>query len=146
LAGTNRPYRLVGDDQFAQLLGGDACESVGQLGTEHVVGPPCLALLESFTDTEDDRQARREGRSRLLVHERVSLAQTMPPLALPDNDVTTARLEEHLRADLTCEGALRLVMAVLRSEGHGRGCEDLGNGGQPGEGRTNSDARGGVRR
>jgi hypothetical protein len=96
-------------------------------------------MLEDLAEAEDDLQPRRESGSRSLVDRLVGLAEVLSSLAVTDDDVLRARLQEHIRGDLTGERALFLKMDVLRADLHVRALRGVRRGGDVDEGNAEDD-------
>src|SRR6266511_3331998 len=111
LACPDRPDRLVGEDEVVLGL------EHGDLAPEDVLGLAGLALGPCLADTGDHGEAgveRGPGASRDAL---VRLAEELPPLRVADDRTVDAELAQHRRRDLAREGALRLPVDVLGSDG-----------------------------
>ena len=96
LARTNRPDRLVGDDEFRDLLRLKARER--SLDLIRNVGKirPRFADLERFAAADDRRDACRIRRVRALVDALVRLAEVVTAFAVSEDTVGNADLFKHL--------------------------------------------------
>ena len=110
------PDRLVGDDQRADLLAGDAVEAGLDLAIEDGERGAGLAFGERLADADDRDEAGGDRRADLPVHGLVGLAEQGPPLRVADDHVLGAGLLDHRAADLTGERALALPVQVLRRD------------------------------
>ena len=63
---------------------------------------------------EDHVEAGGQGNPYLLVDERIGFAQLVPALAVSEDNVLAAEIEEHRRADLAGERAFLFGIEVLR--------------------------------
>src|SRR5213594_760900 len=115
-SGADRPHRLVGDDAAGQLLGACAGERALHLPCDHRPGGLRLALRQRLADAHDRDEARREAGVQAAVHGLVGLAEVLPALGVPDDDVGAAALAQHGDRDLARVGALRLPVDVLTGE------------------------------
>ncbi len=125
--------------QAGQGLGRQAGQSLDELPVEHRFGLVGLTLVQSLAAAEDHLEAGGQGNPYLLVDERIGFAQLMPALAVSEDHVLAAEIEEHRRADLAGERALLLGIEVLRSERDGAALENLPDKRQIREGRTDRD-------
>ena len=64
-----------------------------------------LAFVQSLAAAEDHVEAGGQGNPYLLVDERIGFAQRVPALAVSEDNVLAAEIEEHRRADLAGERA-----------------------------------------
>ena len=85
-----------------------------ELAAERRFGLAGLALVQCLAAAEDHVEAGGQGNPYLLVDERIGFAQIMPALAVSENNVLAAGIEEHLRADLAGERAFLRGIKVLR--------------------------------
>ena len=60
-----------------------------------------------------------------MIDERIGFAQLVPALAVSEDNVLAADIEEHRRADLTGERAFLLGIEVLRPERDAAALENL---------------------
>ena len=75
-----------------------------------------FAVVQGLADAHDRHEpATKRGRD-LLAHMGVGLAEMLPPLAVPDDDPTAARVDEHGRAYFAREGAGVFPIQVLPGE------------------------------
>ena len=74
-----------------------------------------------------------------MVDERIGFAQFVPALAVSEDNVLAAKIQEHRRADFTGERAFLLGIEVLRPKRDMAALENLPDKGQIGEGRTDGD-------
>ena len=120
-AGADGPNRLVGDDHAGHLLGRQAGQRAVELLADDLgrCWPASRSASSSPTQTIGISPAARAA-MRLFVHVGVGLAQDVPPLAVAENDVAAAQVDEHRGADLAGERAVGLVVHVLRAEATAR--------------------------
>ena len=135
--GADRPDRLVGDDQ--PVGGGIARQAAFELGREPLQRPPGQPFLLGLADAEHDQEPVRQRRLGLGAHDRIGLAQPMPPLGVPDDHGLGPRILEHRRADRAGEGTLGLLVAVLPADDDPRPAQLLGHPRQ--HGRRREDAQ-----
>ena len=119
LAGADRPDRLVGDHHLGQPLVRHLLERLLHLVAQLALGLAALALLLGLAHAEDRLQARRRarrapspgarGRSRRSSWRRSEWPSTTP---------STPSSVSIARGDLAGEGALRLLVHVLRADRH----------------------------
>src|SRR5262245_20998035 len=114
--GADRPDRFVRDDAPLGRRSLDPVEGGPRLRLDARVGAARLALLERLADADDRRHLVLQDRLDLQVHDLVGVAEELPALRVPDDDVGDVQLRQHRRRDLAGERALLLEVAVLRSE------------------------------
>src|SRR2546426_9377692 len=139
-SGADRPHRLVGDDAAGELLGARAGERAPHLPRDDGRGGLRLALRQRLADAHDGDEPRGEAGVQAAVHALVALAEVLPALGVPDDDVRAAGLAQHGDRDLAGVGAFGLPVDVLAREtdvgagdrgpgrlegGEGRGEHDL---------------------
>ena len=135
----DRPDWLVRKDQPGQSIGRHASQPVDDLPIKHRFGLAGLALLQSLADAEDYVEIGGEGNPHLLVDERIGFAQLVPALAMAENDIFAAEIEEHRWADLAGECAFFLGIEILRPERNAAALKNLPDKGKIGKWRTNGD-------
>ena len=108
------PDRFVRDGQAGQGVSRHASQSLDELPVEHRFGLVGLTLVQSLADAEDHVEAGGQGNPYLLVDERIGFAQLVPALAVSEDHVLAAEIEEHRRADLAGERTFFLGIEVLR--------------------------------
>src|SRR2546427_162928 len=116
LPGADGPDGLVGDGAPADRIGLQTGEYAAHLAGNHFPRPVRVALLERLADADDGMELRLEGGAQLAVHGLVGLSEVLPALAVSEDHAVAADLGQHGRAHLAGEGALLLVVAVLREE------------------------------
>src|SRR6266545_2633288 len=96
LARTDRPDRLVRDDDLVHLHRGEPVE--GRVELRHRVRDVVtgLADVQALADAQDRRQPIGQGRLHLGVDDRVVLVVVRPPLRVPDHHVLAAELGQLL--------------------------------------------------
>ena len=136
-AGADRPDRLIGDHHLgpAEVPGARA----GQLTEDHVQRPAVIPLLLRFADADDRRQTGGAGGRGLVVNQRIPLPVTGAALRMPDDDVGTAQIPQHGRADIAGVRPAPGDMTVLTADGDGRSREFTGRGGDRRRGRANEE-------
>src|SRR5437899_4123070 len=115
-SGADRPHRLVGDEAAGELLGARAGECALHLPRDHRPGRFRLALRQRLADAHDRDEARREAGVQAAVHALVALAEVLPALGVPDDDMRAAGLAQHGDRDLAGVGAFGLPVDVLARE------------------------------
>ena len=137
--GADCPDRFVRDAQAGQGIRRQAGQSLAELPIEHRFGLVGVTLVQSFADAEDHVEAGGQGNPHLLVDEGIGFAQHVPALAVSEDNVLAADIEEHRRADLAGERAFLFGIEVLRPERDAAALENLPDKSQIGEGRTDGD-------
>src|SRR6266542_1209073 len=115
LARTDRPDRLVRDDDLVHLHRGEPVE--GRVELRHRVRDVVtgLADVQALADAQDRRQPIGQGRLHLGVDDRVVLVVVRPPLRVPDHHVLAAELGQHPAGDVAGVGARGVWRQVLRA-------------------------------
>ena len=81
-----------------------------------------------WTCSHDGGQAGRESRFDLQIDRLVGFAQDMTSLAVPEDHVLAAEVQQHAAADFARERPLRFVVHVLCAQSHCRPLDGLTNG------------------
>ena len=113
LTGADRPDRLVGDDDTAELVLAEIEDPVLELLADDVKLPPVLALLEVLTAAEDHLQPVVECLCHLGDQSLGVLAVVLAALAVAEDDRLSSGAGYHGCGDLTGVGALGLGGAIL---------------------------------
>src|SRR6266508_239282 len=115
LARTDRPDRLVRDDDLVHLHRGEPVE--GRVELRHRVRDVVtgLADVQALADAQDRRQPIGQGRLHLGVDDRVVIVVVRPPLRVPDHHVLAAELGQHPAGDVAGVGARGVWRQVLRA-------------------------------
>lgn len=100
----------------------------------------CRPLIQCLADAQNHIEAGSQGNSYLLVDERIGLAKRVPALAVAEDHVFAAQIDEHCRTDFAGERAFRLGIEVLRPQRDSAALEKLSDKAQIGERRTHGDA------
>jgi hypothetical protein len=77
---------------------------------------PKIAFLQRLAHAQDRRHLVSEHRPHLVAHEAIVLAEQLPSLGVPDDDVPDLERLQHEGRDLAGEGALLLRVHVLGPE------------------------------
>jgi len=109
------PDWLVGQDNAARLLGGDAGEGPTDLRTDKGDRLPSLVLLKALPDAHDGGQPMVQGGLQLAVDRFVGLSEVLTAFRVADDDVLR-QLLHHEGGDLSGVGALILPVHVLGSD------------------------------
>ena len=108
------PDRFVRDGQAGQGIRRHAGQSLDELPSSTASVWSGLTLVQRLADAEDHVETGGQGNPYLLVDERIGFAQFVPALAVSENHVLAAEIEEHRRADLAGERAFLFGIEVLR--------------------------------
>ncbi|KAI3485238.1 hypothetical protein L1887_51523 [Cichorium endivia] len=116
LARADGPDGLVGDHDLGPVLNlvGGGVELTND-DVDRLVG---LALLERLADAQDHREALGESGGGLLGDVGVRLAKERTALRVAEDDPGDRGVLEHVDRHLAREGTARLVVGVLRRDGH----------------------------
>ena len=112
----DRPYGFIGYADTAQGVRLDIGQSQAELPVEQRFSLVGLSLLQGLTDAKDNVESGSQGDLHFVIDELIGFTQLVAPLAVTQNHVFAADIEEHRWADLTCEGSLHLGIHVLRTE------------------------------
>ena len=137
--GADRPDRLVGDRDDAELLGLELLEAGLDLVAELALGVAALALLLGLADAQDRPQADPQRRRHLLGQRAVGLVEVLAALGVAEDDAVDADLLEHRAAHLAGERALGRLVHVLRVDLDARAARRVDHGLQRGERRAHRD-------
>ena len=96
----DRPDRLVGDGQGAELVRGEPRERAVELSLHDRERPPRVALLEPLADAEDRRQPVIDRRAQLLLQQRLVLGVELAAFGVPEDHVRAARVLHHPRRNV----------------------------------------------
>ena len=91
-AGADRPNRLVGDHQPADLLRRNAGQRAVELPADHFVRAAGFAIGQQLADANDRRQPGGQCGQQLLVHLGIGFLEQLPPLAVAENDEPAAEV------------------------------------------------------
>src|SRR5262245_28767559 len=127
----NRPDRLVSNHQPLHLVLRQVAQSPGYLVVQHRLCLIGFAVLQSLTDAEDHVQTALQRKLHFGIDQIVLLTHQCPPLAVADNDIFAAGVEQHAGTDFSREGALGLRIDVLSAEGDRAALQDFAYGRQP---------------
>ena len=97
LAGTDRPHRLICNDNMPQLLGGHTGQRLLHLNGNGLPGDIRFPLLQRLAYAQNNLQAAFQRRAHPLGHRLIGLAKVLPALAMPDNDILHPQLLQHRR-------------------------------------------------
>ena len=139
LAGADGPDGLVGDHHVLHIFGGEVVQDGLRLLGHDVEVLAGLALIEALAHAEDDLQARFEGEFGLDDELLVGLAIVLAALGMAEDGILATQGGEHVHGDFAGVGALHVVGAVLRGEGHLGALQGLGHGGEVGERRSHDE-------
>ncbi len=117
-AGPDRPDRLIGDDRV--WTAGRVGNGAGQLGGDHRQGGASVTLAEAFADADDGGESRPDSGGGLGGNGCTGFRMVLAALGMADDHVPRPQISPHFGADIACEGAGRLVVAVLTAQGDGR--------------------------
>ena len=115
-AGADCPHGLVSDDELRAVGGRNVLEADIHLADDNLFELTGVALLKRLADADDGREASRNRGPRAQVDRLVRLAEVLATLAVADDDVLGARVEQHPRRDLARVRAGLLPMAVLGAD------------------------------
>src|SRR6185503_20632372 len=96
--GADRPDRLVGDRDHAELLVLELLEAGLDLVAELALGVAALALLLGLADAQDRPQADAQRRRNLLGQRAIGLVEVLAALRMPEDDAVHADFLEHRAA------------------------------------------------
>ena len=111
-SGTDRPHRLVGDDQPVAPVG----QRRRELRGHDVEGAPGVALRRSLADAQHRGHPGVERGRRLGARGRVALAAVGSALAVADEHEARARVRNHRHADIAGMRTGRTRVDVLRAD------------------------------
>jgi hypothetical protein len=115
LAGADGPDGLVGNNNALPVGRGELRGEGGELALNDGNGLAGLALGERLATAPDDAHAAVNGELGLGSHHLIRLAQQRTPLRVAQDGPVHAQVLELRHADLAGEGAVGLVIDVLRS-------------------------------
>ena len=127
-AGADGPHGLISDDELRAVGGRDVLEANVHLADNDFLELAGVALLERLADADDSREASRNRGPGAQVDRLVRLAEVLAALAVADDDVLRARVEQHPSRNLAGVRAGLLPVAVLSANADMRsgGCRDCG--------------------
>ena len=136
LAGTDGPYRLIGDDDIGHILGRELVEDVHNLFLDDIEMPSFFPLGQVLAYAEDHLETCSKSKLHLLDELLIGLTIILPSLGMTEDGVGTTYGSKHISRNLTCVGTLGVVCAVLGGEDDLGTLQDFGYGCQMGERRS----------
>ena len=112
----DRPDRLVSNDGFLHLLGGQTGQTAAHLCSHHQFRPARFSLGKCFAHAHDWLERGRVRGQRPLRDEFVCFLLVLAPFRVAQNHVTDGKLLEHPGGDFACVGAKIVLAHVLRSQ------------------------------
>src|SRR5260221_8258807 len=91
----NGPDRFVSNDDTVEVRGCQPSKSAKQLLADNAFGVPLIALLQSLSDTHDDRQSRRQSSVSLATDHLVCVEIVLSPLGMTNDHVRASRVAQH---------------------------------------------------
>src|SRR6185437_2294488 len=95
VSGANRPYGLVGNYYFRELLFGKSGQAARELLDQNLLRFSGFSLFQLFTYADDRRKTGFEGRLGFLQNIGIGFESIEPPLAMPDENPFASRRRQH---------------------------------------------------
>ena len=89
LPGADGPYRLIGDDDFGELLFGQTGDPLPALADQGGLRVAALAIFQAFSHADDGSQVEFQRGLRALQDRLIGLAEILTAFAVPDNGITS---------------------------------------------------------
>ena len=139
LAGADGPHGLVGEHDFAEVVGREVEQCVLDLSLHHLVLLAGLALLKHLADAENGEEAVGQSQVNLFFQDGVGLAVVGAALRVAKDDILRAGRLDHGCRHFAGVGAAGLVSAVLGCHLDVLAVDGLDHFGQVNEGRAKDD-------